>query len=256
MYKWELKNKSDLSQRHRPSRLMFKGPTHSLAKCICSVTVKSLWPRHCLCSCPYMWESCFCLIWILLLREGSVWQASGPMTWQKDLSWALLLSPAAKPRLKEKQRIKWECSLCIFLHLPAEMSASSSFILFRKFQWGQRSIHVPDWLGLVCTAWICTLTFKRNQVDHYLTVCRTSCVLASGLVGRGNHSNLYSSSSRRWPLFCSWHTIASFWSHPPPAASLTPSAFSPQPPTVLSPAPNSASSLPWSTLHLNKIKID
>lgn len=116
------------------------------------------------------------------------------------------------------------------------------------------SMHVPDRFGLICTGWICTSTFKGQQLGHYLTVCRTSCVLASGLAGRGNHSNLYSSSSRRWPLSCSWRTIASFWSHPLPAASLTPSAFSPQPPNVLSLAPDSASSLPWSILHLNKIK--
>lgn len=124
-----------------------------------------------------MWESCFCPIWILLLREGSDWQESGPMISLKGLSWARLLSPAVTP---------------------------------------------------------------------WLTVCRTSCVLASGLAGRGSHSNLYSSSSRRWLLSCSWRTTVSFWSRPLPAAFQTLSAFSLQPPTVLSPAPDSASSLPLS----------
>lgn len=85
-------------------------------------------------------------------------------------------------------------------------------------------------------------------------MCRTSCVLASGLAGRGSHSNLYSSSSRRWLLSCSWRTTVSFWSRPLPAVFQTLSAFSPQPPTVLSPAPDSASSLPLSVLQVRQNK--
>lgn len=89
----------------------------------------------------------------------------------------------------------------------------------------------------------------RLQVHWcYLTACRTSCVLASGLAGMGSHSNLCSSSSRKWPLSCSWRTTASSWFHQRPAASLTRSAFSPQPPAVLAPARDSASSLPSSVL--------
>lgn len=85
----------------------------------------------------------------------------------------------------------------------------------------------------------------------YLTECRTSCALASGLAGRGNHSSWCSSNSRRWPLSCSWHTTVSSLSHPLLAASPAPSVSSLQSPTSLSPAPDFASSRPSSALQWN-----
>lgn len=100
----------------------------------------------------------------------------------------------------------------------------------------------------------CSLTSINPALNMagvcYLIVCRTSCVLASGLAGRGSHSSWCSSNSRRWLPSCSWHTTVSFWSHPPPAVSPLLSASLPPPSDAPSPAPDSASSQPWLTLHM------
>lgn len=89
---------------------------------ICSVAVRSQWRQHCPCSCPYTWESCFCLIWILLLREGSDWQESGLMISLEGLSWARLLAPAATPWLKRKGKTQTlHFFLCLQYSLPHRM---------------------------------------------------------------------------------------------------------------------------------------
>lgn len=85
---------------------------------------------------------------------------------------------------------------------------------------------------------------SKQSSGVYLTECRTSCVLASVLADRGNRSNWCSSSSRRWPPSCSWHTTASFLSHPRLVASPLLSASLPQTLTSLFPVPDFVSFLP------------
>lgn len=89
---------------------------------------------------------------------------------------------------------------------------------------------------------------------HYLTVCKISCAQASELVGRGSHSSWYSNSNKRWPLSCSWHTIASSWSRPLLAAFPVPAASSPQQSNDLVPVPGSDAFQPLSVLVQNPEK--
>lgn len=83
---------------------------------------------------------------------------------------------------------------------------------------------------------------------HYLTACKISYAQASELVGRGSHSSWYSNSNKRWPLSCSWHTIASSWSHPLLAAFPVPAASSPQQSNDLVLVPGSGAFQPLSVL--------
>ena len=88
----------------------------------------------------------------------------------------------------------------------------------------------------------------RDAHLAYLTGYRTSCARASGPAGRGSRSSWCSSSSRKWPPSCSWHTTASSWSRPRLAASPAPAASSPRRSAGPAPAPSSAASPPWSAL--------
>lgn len=68
--------------------------SHSLHRCVCSVSVRSQWHQNCPCFCQCKWESCFCPILSLWLREWTAQRESGPMVWPTAPSRTLPLLPA------------------------------------------------------------------------------------------------------------------------------------------------------------------
>lgn len=153
--------------------------------------------------------------------------------WDDLFSVSVLISVSvsccvAVAKIKEKKKwghYSWE---------PVHSPPSESHLHMKNWD-TVRSIHSPK----------PPQQWKRH---HYLTVCKISYAQASELVGRGSHSSWYSNSNKRWPLSCSWHTIASSWFHPLLVAFPVPAASSPQQSNDLVPVPGSDAFQPLSVL--------